>query len=103
MVKAFLESLSLGSGALLIAVVSAGAAWVVGHVRVAAIRWCAAILVPLALSYCCYWLPVWLGDTRDRAQYSSWEFLVVGIWFVAGLLPSIVVTFILGRHATRTI
>jgi ABC-type thiamin/hydroxymethylpyrimidine transport system permease subunit len=100
-VKAFLESLSLGSGAALIAGVSAGAAWLVGRVRSAAIRWCAAVLVPFALSYCCYWIPVWLGGSRD--QHSSWEFLVVGIWFVAGLLVCGVVTYIIGRHATRTI
>ena|SRR5437867_8960777 len=101
MVKAFLESLSLGSGALLIAVVSAGIAWLVGHVRVAAVRWCAAVLVPLALSYVCYWMPVWLGGSPD--QHFSWELLVVGAWFVAGLVASVVVTFIVSRHATPTI
>jgi hypothetical protein len=101
MVKAFLESLSLGSGSVLIAVASAGVVCLFGRIRSVPVRWCAAVLVPLALSCCCYWAPVWLGSRGD--QYSSWELLVVGVWFVAGLLASVVVTFILGRHAARAI
>ena len=66
-----------------------------------ALRWLAAILVPFALSYACYWLPVWLGGSED--QHSAWEFLVVGVWFAAGVVASVVVTFIVRRHATRTI
>ena len=101
MVRAFLESLSLGSGAVLIAVLSAGIAWLIGHVRLRALRWFAAILVPFALSYVCYWLPVWLGGSQD--QHSAWEFLIVGVWFVAGVVSSVVVTFIVRRHATQII
>src|SRR5687768_7103056 len=101
MVRAFFESLSLGSGAALIAVVSGSLAWPLGRIRSTATRWCTAVLVPFALSYCCYWMPVWLGGSGD--QYSSWEVLIVGVWFVAGLLGSAIITFIVERHATRTI
>jgi hypothetical protein len=101
MVRAFLESLSLGSGAVLVAVLSAAIAWIVGHIRATALRWFAAILAPFALSYVCYWLPVWLGGSQD--EHSAWEFLIVGVWFFAGVVASVVVTFIVRRHATRTI
>ena len=101
MVRAFLESLSLGSGALLIALLSAGLAWPVGHIPATALRWSGAVLIPFALSYVCYWLPVWLGGSQD--QHSTWEILIVGVWFIAGLLASIVVTLFVARHATRTI
>jgi hypothetical protein len=94
--KAFLESLSLSSGAALIAVVSAGLAWLIGRVRSAAVRWCSAVLMPLALSYCCYWMPVWLGGGGD--QHSSWTPLVVGVWFLAGLIVSVVVLVGIKAH-----
>jgi hypothetical protein len=101
MVRDFLESLSLGSGAAAIAIVSAVAALFIGHIRFAVVRWCAAVLMPFVFSYCCYWMPVWLGGSQD--QYSSWEFLVVGAWFLAGLFASVVVMLIVRRYAARTI
>ena len=94
----FFESLSLGSGALLIAVVSALLALVTLRLP-AVMRWTAALFLPFALSYCCYWLPVWLGGTED--QHSSWEPLVVGVWSFAGLVASGIVTFIVSRYAKR--
>jgi hypothetical protein len=97
--RAFFDSLSLGSGAFLIAVLSALFALGTARLRPAAIRWTMAALVPLALSYCCYWMPVWLGRPRD--QDWSWEPIGVGFWWLAGLLASTVVTIIASRHATR--
>jgi hypothetical protein len=101
MVRNFLESLSLGSGAATIAIVSAVAALFVGHIRLAAIRWCVATLVPFALAYCCYWIPVWLGGSED--QHLSWEFLFVGAWFLAGLVASVVVMLMVRRYTARAI
>ena len=94
---AFLDSLSLGSGALLIAIVSGVVALATAWLRSRVLRWFAAIVLPLALAYCGYWMPVWLGVPPD--QRFSWEFLVVGCWWFAGVITSSIVTFIVARHA----
>ena len=84
---------------MLVAVVSVIAAFLTGRIGSAVARWLTAALVPLALSYCVYWMPVWLG--ADRSEYSAWALLGVGVPFLAGLLPSAVVTFVVKRHAQR--
>jgi len=93
--KDFIESLSIGSGAALIAILSALIAWLLSSVRFALLRWSAVVLLPLLLSYCLYWLPVWLGGSSD--QYDSWEPLVLGAWFPAGVVPSVFVILVVGR------
>jgi hypothetical protein len=85
-IKLFLESFSLGTGALVVAVVSLAVVWLLSSVlplRLGAL-WVA--VVPLGLAYCLYWLPVWLGS--DPLEYGAWQFLVVGAWFLSGFIPS---------------
>lgn len=54
-------------------------------------------IVPFAAAYCLYWLPVWLG--ADPSEYDVWKFMI-GIWFIAGFLPSAVLVLILRKgHA----
>jgi hypothetical protein len=96
--KDIIESLSLGSGAVVVALCSAALAWFLSNVRVAVVRWLGCVVIPLALASVLYWLPVWLGS-RDVAQHSTWSFLVVGLWFLAGLASSIVVLFACARRA----
>jgi hypothetical protein len=96
-VQAFFQSLSLGSASLLVGTASAVVALLIGHIGSSVARWLAAFLFPLALSYCVYWSPVWLG--ADGSEYPAWALLGVGVPFVAGLVPSAVLTFIVRRHA----
>jgi hypothetical protein len=96
-VQAFFQSLSLGSASALVAVISAVAALLIGRIRSAVARWFAAVLFPFALSYSVYWMPVWLG--ADGSEYLAWALLGVGVPFLAGLVPSAVVTFVVRRHA----
>jgi hypothetical protein len=99
-VKTFIESLSLGSGAALIAVLSALLAWPLCYVRPAWVRWFLAAAVSLVISGCIYWLPVWLG--ADSSEYSSWAVLCIGAWFLAGAISSALVILIFDRcHAKR--
>jgi hypothetical protein len=98
-VQAFFQSLSLNSASLLVGTTSAVAALLIGRIRLAVARWLAALLFPLAASYCVYWLPVWLG--ADGSEYSAWALLGVGVPFLAGLVPSAVFTSIVRRHAKR--
>jgi hypothetical protein len=92
--KAFVESLSLGSGAALIAVASAGIVWLLCRVSPKSLHVVWVVIVPLALSYCLYWSPVWLTDGSEfdraliRSEYHIWEGLCIGAWFLAGAIPS---------------
>jgi hypothetical protein len=95
--KTFLESLSLGSGAVLTAVCSVVLAWPLCYLRPMVFRWLGAVGVLLVLAFCLYWLPVWLG--ANPSEYSSWSFLIVGAWFLAGAVPSALIIFIAGRQA----
>jgi len=97
--KAFLEHLSLGSGAGLVAIISILLALAIGFVHSAFVRWSSAIVVPLAVSYCIYWLPVWLGD--GGSEYSSWAFLIVTILFIAGVIPFALIIFIRDKLTKR--
>ncbi|HEY4414923.1 MAG TPA: hypothetical protein VGO57_04445 [Verrucomicrobiae bacterium] len=93
--KTFIDSLSLGSGAALIAVVSGLLAWPLGYVRKSGVRWGSALILPGILSYCLYWSPVWLG--ANSSGYFSWAPLFVGAWSLAGVVSSGTVIFIMGR------
>lgn len=96
--KDFLNSLSLGSGAAIVAVCSALLAWPLCHMRQGIFRWLGAVVTPLVLAYILYWLPVWLG--ANPSEYFSWAFLFISTWFLAGIVASLVVVIILGkRHA----
>ena len=97
--QTFFQSLSLGSAALLVAVVSAVLALLIGRMCSAVGRWCAAVLLPLILAYCVYWIPVWLG--ANPSEYSAWEAVGVGILSLGGLVASVLVTFIVARYAKR--
>jgi hypothetical protein len=98
-VQAFFQSLSLTSASVLVAVISGVAALLVGRIGSVVVRWFAAVLFPFALAYSVYWIPVWLG--ADASEYLAWSLLGVGIPFMAGLVPSAVVTFLVARHAQR--
>lgn len=93
-------SLSLGSGAVVVALCSALLAWPLSYVLPAVVRWLLALGVPALVAFALYWLPVLLGSS-DAAQYSAWQFLVLGVWFLAGLTASVMVTLLLGRGRSR--
>ena len=63
------------------------------------LRWFGVMLVPLALAFCLYWLPVWLG--ANSSEYFSWSFLFVGAWFLAGAVPSAVTVLIFGKFSAK--
>lgn len=95
-VKILIESLSLGSGALLIAVLSVGVVWLLSSLLPKGLHWLWVVTVPFILAYCLYWSPVWLGS--DSSEYSAWSVLVVGTWFLAGAVPSVVTVLIIRKR-----
>jgi hypothetical protein len=93
--KAFLESLSLSSGAVFMAVVSAVVVWLLCLACPSSLRKVWVVIVPLALANCLYWSVAWLeadGDKYHRAlvmsDYHNWALLFIGAWFLAGAIPS---------------
>jgi hypothetical protein len=70
--KGLIESLSLGSAAVLIAILSAGIVWFLCAVwpRHYKVFW--VVIVPLALSNCLYWSQAWLDVHHgSRSQYEQ--------------------------------
>jgi hypothetical protein len=94
--KVLIESLSLGSGALLIAVLSVGVVWLLCAVSPVSFRWLWVVIVPFILAYSLHWLPVWLGS--DSSEYSVWAVLGVGTWFLSGAIPSAVLVVVLRKR-----
>jgi hypothetical protein len=91
-----IESLSIGSGAILVAGSSAGIVWLLCLVSPKALWKIWAILVPFILAYCLYWSPVWLG--ADPSEYHAWALLFVVPWFAAGAIPSAAIVRILRKR-----
>ena len=99
-VKTIVESFSLGQVAVLVAILSTAVVWLLSLVfRQSLARWLSALIIPLALAYSIYWLPVWLGS--DPSEYSVWEFLGVTTWFLAGALPSAVLVWVLQKRTGK--
>jgi len=97
--RTFVESLSLGSGAILVAVLSAGAVWLLCSVGPTTTPMLWVVAVPFIFAYCLYWSPVWLG--ADPSEYHAWALVVVLPWFLAGAIPSAVIVWILHKRGSR--
>jgi hypothetical protein len=88
--RELLDSLSLGSGALLVAVVSGVMAIWCARLSAASL-WLLSLIVPFLLAVALYWSPVFLG--ANAADFSSWAPLVVGVWFLSGFVAFASVTY----------
>ena len=106
--KASVESLSFGSGAALIAVLSAVIVWFLCAVwpRHYKVFW--VVVMPLVLSNCLYWTQAWLDVHHvSRSQYEqavvwseyrNWEFVTLIPWFLAGVIPSAAIVILQKRR-----
>jgi|SRR6185312_2539989 len=96
---AFLQSLPPWSAVALVAGASAVVASVIGVCWRGKFAWVVVLLTSLAIAYCLYWLPFWLG--ADALEADSWAPLFIGIWFLAGAVASwvaLLLVHILRRH-----
>jgi hypothetical protein len=100
LMKSFLISLSLSSGAILVAALSMGVVWLLRSVLSKNLHSLSAAVVPFALAYCLYWSPVWLGSD-DVSQYGAWAGLGIGAWFLAGFFPSAMMVLIIQKRRAR--
>ena len=95
--KTFIQSLSLTSGAILLAFVSAAVVWLLCSVFPVSLRKLWVVIVPLVLAYCLYWSPVWFFG-EPSWEYRNWMFAFLVPWFLAGAIPSAVVVRILEKR-----
>jgi hypothetical protein len=94
--RSLVDSLSLVSGSVVVALISVALTVALARISRVILYPVWAVVVPLVISYCLYWLPVWLGN--DPSEYGAWSGLVVGVWFVAGAVPSSVILFVLRKR-----
>lgn len=102
--KALVESLSLGSGAVLVAIFSVGIVCLLCSVCPESLHKVWVVIVPFALAYCLYWSPTWLAEGSEfdkaliRSEYHTWAFLCIGAWFLAGAIPSAAIVGMLRKR-----
>jgi hypothetical protein len=93
--REIMNSLSLESGALVVAVASSVMAVAWARIRTTALKWLLALCMPLVLANCLYWSSVWLGALPY--EYATWAPLFILPWYAAGTVASAVVVFFLTR------
>ena len=94
--RQMIESLSWNSGFFVVAAASALLALFTGRLQPAALRWASCVFAPIAISYCLYWSPVWLG--AESSEYSSWSGAFVIPWSLLGIVVSAVVIIGVRQH-----
>jgi hypothetical protein len=92
----FVQSLSLASGALLVAGVSAVIALVFRLAWRSKAVWLGVLLAPLGVAYSLYWWPVWSGQ-GSASEHSAWAPLFITPWFLAGAGAALVTAYAVGR------
>jgi hypothetical protein len=90
----FVESLSIGSGAGIVAVLSALLTWALFKRARGREVWLLTFATPLVISFSLYWLPVWMG-AGDVAQFGAWAVLFILPWYIAGAGTSVFVVLLL--------
>jgi hypothetical protein len=93
-----IESLTWTSGFFVVAAMSAILALFTGRLQAVALRWLACVFLPVAISYCLYWSPVWLGADYSSGEHSTWSGVFVVPWSLVGILASAVVMLGVRQH-----
>jgi hypothetical protein len=96
--KELVDSLSIWSGALVVALVSGMAvgllAWMFPRWRK---LW--VVIVPFTVAVCLYWSPVWLG--ADPSEYHAWALVFILPWFLTGAIPSAAIVRLLQKRRVQ--
>ncbi len=85
--------MSLESGILIIVFISGALSLVWIKIPNLVFQWIVRLLSPLFCSYFLYWIPVWCFY-GNSSEYSAWEIFFVGIWYIFGLLASMLTVVI---------
>jgi hypothetical protein len=96
------ESLPLPATTLIVATLAVLVVALVVRVMPSWFAWASALIVPFVLAYAIYWAPILIYRRTNVADYSAWEFVVVGAWGVAGTVGSLVCVYLLKmRHKSK--
>ena len=95
----FLNSLSVGTGGLVVLLLSAALSVPAYFIRSRPLRYMSGMAGAFLVAYALYWSPVWLG--ANRSEFSSWAFASIPIWFLAGAVGSVLATWLLERRTTH--
>src|SRR5262245_28089597 len=94
-----INSLSLATGAIVVAALSAFLALFWTRIRYKAWDWILALLTPLIIAVSLYRSPVWLGASSE--EFDAWAFAFIVPWYVAGALPSFMIVLLARELRTR--
>jgi hypothetical protein len=83
------DSLSLGSGAVIVGLISAVCAAIIARLQSNVAAWGLAVILPYFVAHTIYALPGLLG--ADTSEFDSWELLFVVPWYITGLLASLAI------------
>ena len=89
---ALVQSLTLGSGAACVAVISAFVGLAFATVRSNGIAYTAAVASGFLIASVVYWLPVLLG--AQSAEFRSWYPIFLAYWFPAGASAAAAAVFL---------
>ena len=90
----FVESLSVFSGAAVVAALSALLTWPLFNRLNGREIWLVPLIGPLVISYALYWPPVLMG-AHDEDQFAAWQLLFIVPWYLAGVVTSAQVALLL--------
>jgi len=88
-------SLSLGSGAIIVVVLSAFLTWVLSKLVRGRAVWVIPFTVSPLISYSLYWLPFWM--VADDLQARQWAVLFIIPWSIIGVGASGCVVILVRR------
>jgi len=92
-------SLSLGSGAAVVAIISMVIALGITRSRFKKIKWLLVFTVPFIIANVLYWPPGMFGaDSSKYAEYIFWAPVVIIPWCLAGSLASALIVIVINRR-----
>ena len=97
-IRELVDSLSIWSGAMLVAVLSATFVWLLSS-RFFSLRTLWGLIIPVVIAYCLYWSPVWLGN--DASEYDAWALAFIVPWWLTGAISSAAILRILEKRRAR--
>lgn len=94
--KDIINSLSLGSGALVVAILSALIAAGSSQIKSKKIKGMSGFIIPFFIAYCLYRSPAYFFGS-DPSEYSAWSGIVIMPWNAAGTPAFFLIIFVMYR------
>ena len=86
-----IESLSIESGALIVALLSLIATTILNAIFNLKFKWAIFLIIPFLAANALYWSPVMFG--ADSSEYSTWAAIFIIPWYIGGVLSSLLAAY----------